>query len=245
MQGEIRQRWAMFKRHTLAPAFSLIEVLVVIAVAAVVLSLVIASLASVKKQAKLTKYSAQTQHNATLVVIYAQDNKDLYPIGHRDNKPFEDRNPFICMMDWHIALVEAGLLENSSIADPEWYAKSYFVGDTLSVAMMYDPNLMQPGNTVDPSVARVKYIGQHQVLYPSRKGMLIRRFVGDPANELTKYFCCAHPPFPTVPVASADLGLRTGKLTDFMGGEDGHPWIVDDIGVPVTTTWNGIFAQDW
>jgi hypothetical protein len=73
---------------------------------------------------------------------------------------------------------------------------------------------------------------------------MITAFMDHPDNG-TAYFCCGWPPFVQVPVVSADMGVKVGRLTDFIGAEDGDPWIVDDVGIPVISTWGGVLATDW
>ena len=71
--------------NRLRRAFTLIEVLVVVAIIALLLAILLPSLSQVREQARRTVYSSQLAQIGLGLQMYAQDSKDLFPIRGGNN----------------------------------------------------------------------------------------------------------------------------------------------------------------
>lgn len=64
-------------------AFTLIELLVVVAIIAVLVAMLLPSLAAAREQARLVVCAAQIKQVVDIVTMYANDNEEVFPAGRR------------------------------------------------------------------------------------------------------------------------------------------------------------------
>src|SRR6056297_1702893 len=118
-----------------ARGFSLIELLVVVAILMILIGLALPTLSRSRDSARLTVQMARIRDNGMLISMYADSNNGRYPIGAE--------HPEIASLHWWKPLIEAGLLDSKEQADPEWFASND--GNpryAMSFAMCYAPDRM-------------------------------------------------------------------------------------------------------
>lgn len=216
---------------SLIPGYSLIEVIVCIGVVLLLMSLALPAMKGASLQGKLTRWLALTSQHARSVMIYAEDHRGIYPISHIDAK-------YAAAM-WYIPLVTDGHFTDEVGVDPEGQRRLRYVTIWLSQCMLYDPARMLPGKTVPREEQWSVPVGQHQVPFPSSKGMMYQyRRPLEPVEAL----CCGLP-IVVAPVAFADGSAALGTRYDFNFGAEPEP-DKNGIGVPVASTWGGYRARD-
>ena len=210
---------------------SLIEMLVVLAVIAVLLGIAMPLLGRSRKAAQGAQTLAAMGQDAALVLSYAAEQR-MFPLA--------DPDPFVASYRWEHALTASGHLATPGSSDP--VAQRRYGGSliSMSVCMVYDPAKMTPGYTVPVELARSSPVGDHQIAFPSDKGMLIRLTSEAGPDRTSGSFCCTD--FVKVPIAMADGSTLVADRTQFHGGET--PVVIDQIGVPVFSTWGGYLARD-
>ncbi|MCC6428162.1 MAG: hypothetical protein IT435_15240 [Phycisphaerales bacterium] len=225
------ERLDMKAAATMRQAFSLVELLVVIGIVVVFVGLAIPSLCGVLERGQEVRSLTTTQQNAQLLLAFCGDNRDAYPIA--------DGNAGHASTYWYEPLIGQGYAADPSKFDPQGVRRFGYVTYWMSMCMVYDPDEMLPGKTVPPDEQFSTRVYQHQVVFPSYKGVMFlwRR----PTNDLES-FCCAGP-LHLFPVAFADMSVQLGTRRDFSLTDAIY---VDDnnIGSPVRTTWGGFRARD-
>ncbi len=213
-------------------AFTLVELMVVIGVIAVLVSLVLPSLGSAMAAAKLERISAVVRQDAAIIAMYADDSRDAYPLA--------GNTPGLAARFWYTILESSGHIDSAARVDPEGFRKYGGVRVFISMAMTCDPAYMRKGFThpVEDTPSRCVY--QHEVTYPSLKGLVLEMW-RDPTDPGAIAFCCAGPQV-TVPVAMSDGSMFVGSRRMFIGGDP--PVVVDGMGIPVFSTWGGCLARD-
>ncbi len=215
----------------LAKGFSLVEVLVCLGILAVLVSLILPRLSRTRALARQTISLAGVSHGAAAINIYLSDNKGIYPL--------REKNPFNAAVLWERFMEDTGYLRRATDVDPI-HAKSPGVSLVdMSVCMLYDADKMVLGQTINTDTAVSQGVGEHQVVYPSYKGLLLQRCT-DAVPGSGNCFCCVR--VIPLPVALADSSARIASRMDFEGGA--NPLIVDLIGTPVFSAWNGWKAKE-
>lgn len=220
------------KSGTTVRAFTLIELLVVIAVIAVILALFVGLLGGARKRAKTVPDIARMHHNVLAVQTYLGDYKEVFPIS--------DSRTFVAADEWYVAIKEAGIFERLCDADPDGCKEIEWPRFSMSVAMVYSPAQMVPGATVPVSAAKSSAIQLAQVIFPSQKGLMLRGLTS--WNEPSTGWCCGTP-YSKGLIGGTDGAVREMKVPDCEGGDP--LYVVDQIGVPVYSTWQGCKGIDW
>ncbi len=211
--------------------FSLIELTVVIGVILILIGLLLPSLSTVMSRGRLTQMTAVMHSNAVALHMYARDFDDLYPVA--------DAHLWRAHRLWYEPLVDVGILEQASDADPPGWRLYDGVRVYMSMCMLQRPEQMQPGKTVPPDEAMSVPVRQRQVLFPSSKGVLVQRY-GVPFVP-HDHWCCVPGQDPK-PVAMADGTVLQGRWQDFTLEDE--LYVENGIGRPVISTWGGYEARD-
>lgn len=221
------------------PGFTMVELLVVIGVIMVLIGLILPAIGASVESARTTADLATVRGNSMLIIQYANEHDDAYPIG--------GPNRCVASSHWHQPLVAEGYLSDIAAADPYSYPRWGRVTFMMSESLAADPLEFTPGFTrrchVSPSTA----IAQHLLPFPDRKGMMVKNFeregrgMGPNGVMLDRFFCCV-PPW-RVPVTFCDGSGQTGTYLDFSGGQ--RP-VTDQngIGVPIRSAWGGYTARE-
>jgi prepilin-type N-terminal cleavage/methylation domain-containing protein len=217
--------------HSRKGAFSLIEMVVVIAVLTILAGLMLPALGGAIEQSRLTRMMQQTAQDAALVTAWAHDHDDAYPIA--------EQYAIAAAHDWYKPLVSGGYLRSAREADPLTVGKNDVVAIKLSMCMVYDPKYMERGHTLPPDDAPSGEIRQYQVRFPSGKGMMLQ--VWKSPEPPYGAFCCAGP-LVEMPVAFADGSVISGTRLDFSRNTPIE--VIDMIGMPVFSTWGGVHSRD-
>jgi len=212
--------------------FTLIEALIVVAIIMILAGLSLPALSRSRDTAQLTRQAIRARDNCTLITLYADSNAERYPIG--------DSRPISAALYWWKPLIEAGLLETSDEADPEWASRhDGSPRYAMSWAMAYDANLMTLDTVVPYRDARTSPVRQSQVVYPSDKGLMWQWWVW--TGEWRGHWCCA-PITPMAPVVMADLSAEVGRWPDYVAG--GQLVRREGVGGPIESTWGGVRGRD-
>jgi prepilin-type N-terminal cleavage/methylation domain-containing protein len=104
------------------PAFTLIELLTVIAIISILAALLLPSLASAKERARRTTCTSNLRQFLLTITLYADDNLDRVPSGQSDNSnPEDNHTPVIATNTRDILIHYAGsprILECPGLRNP-------------------------------------------------------------------------------------------------------------------------------
>ncbi|MCE7974096.1 MAG: prepilin-type N-terminal cleavage/methylation domain-containing protein [Leptolyngbya sp. PLA1] len=223
-------------RHTRPrpTGFTLVELVVVVGVVAMLVSFFIPALAKAAESGRRTQDAATARQNVALVAMYASDHKDMHPIA-------ADR-AFAAALRWYEPLVTGGYVNVAADVDPRISRKNGGITMVLSVCMTLDPEMMIPGRTMPPTVARATGVRMTSIPYPSSKGQIIKASSdGTTPQEGGRYYCCAGPPWKTA-IAMCDGSAVTADAWELNGGLP--PLIIDQVGSPAYSSWGGFLARD-
>jgi type II secretory pathway pseudopilin PulG len=212
-------------------AFTLVELVMVIGVLVVLLGIALPVIGRSRDRAKETASLAAMGNDAAIVQNYCSENRGVFPIAHA--------NAFTASERWEHALTTTGHLPSPQSADPVGSRGLPGSLVDLSVCLVYDADRMVQGYTLPMDQAASTPVADHQVLYPSDKGMLIKRCL-DAIPNSGNCFCCAR--VIRVPIAMVDGSVLVGARTQFAGGA--APVVIDGIGTPVYSSWGGFRAKD-
>lgn len=216
-------------------AFTLVELLVVIGVLAILVGVLLPTLRQTSYNAKATRSATVLQQNAHLLVLYARDWKDVYPIASPNASTSGHR--------YYEALVSAGLLPTSKAADPDGFSKLDECSFIMSFALVFDPALMVRGNTVPVENMTSVRVRLDQVVFPASKGV-ISQFIVWYANEEPSLWAGGKPYPAPVQFADGSGIIATWQQFKCERGTSGGIYLENVIGVPVISTWTGYQGQD-
>lgn len=172
------------------------------------------------------------QH-AALVDLYLSASDETYPV----------QSPLLAQSEllWYLPLASLGL-EFDGTADASRSPSSRFM---LSACVLYHPDLMIVGQTesVPWEERRVFPQRRSSVHFPASKGLLWQPLRdrdhgrGPPDNA----WCCL-PSSPPGPIAFVDGSGAIARWSDLL--PTGELYIENEIGFPVTRTWDGVRGRD-
>ncbi|MBK9188120.1 MAG: prepilin-type N-terminal cleavage/methylation domain-containing protein [Phycisphaerales bacterium] len=223
-----RQCLCLYRR-----GFTIIELMVVLGVVLVLVSMFVPTIAKSIEEARNTRDAAQLRQNVTLVDLYCNDQKGIYPI--------ESSEPADSVWRWYVPLRAIDLVTSEADVDPWGWRVRGAVRFTISFSMIERPETFRPGNVPPLESRRTSPIRQDQVFFPSDKGVMLRSWNGisDPQNG-GNMFCCG--PRWRTPISMADgSGLTTDYLT--LSGNV-HPLVINLVGMPIVSTWGGCQGRD-
>lgn len=213
--------------------FTLVELVVTMGVVLVLLGIALPAAGGSIAHARLTRNIVQVRQDLTLISTYSNDHKDVYPIAH----PLA----LISAYYWYRPLEKLQYISNPSAVDPAGVRKAGGVTLMMSMCMVRNTREMQPGWTVPEEVAGSAPVYQHQVTYPSAKGLMVQLFDRWTPDPSYGFFCCSGKPWRAA-AGFADGSATSGTRFDFSGG---HPiTLKDGVGIPIFSTWGGYLARD-
>lgn len=231
-------------RTTRPNAFSLVELLAVIAVAAVVLSLLLPSLAGAKLSAQQTASLAATRQLLAATELYTQQSAGFFPYLYTPTDPDTPPAEFSWMDPrwhsyfrtharyWPTALVRAGLIERAQVMTPESIAAlEKSAGPDVTTTLKFfthaaaaTPEFWRPGQ---PPNTFAVFRGQRRadVRYPSSKGLTL---------DVELFRAGFHPAVGWADGSASSRPIEDAGLARSFGAYD---W-------KVTTTDNGVLGRD-
>ncbi len=232
-------RWAMCTRESRPiRAFSLIELVIVIGIVMILIGLMAPTLGRAMSQAKLTRDVSLVRQHAATIAMYAGDYKDAHPY------PYDlTGHLYRVAGDWALPMIESGHFESVAEVDPDTLDGRLF-SYMMSIAMVFDANLMRPGQVPPLAAQRAAPTRVHHVLFPSSKGLTFRQHDGVSLGlgGINGFCCAASPPHWRAPVSFSDGSATSGTLLDFLGVST--LYMEDSIGGPVYSTWFGVRGRD-
>lgn len=222
--------------------FTIIELLVAIAIVVVVISLTVVGLSRTRKSAAMTKDLALIRQNAAATLMYTVDFKETFPIIGNSS--------FDVMYWWYECLIASGHVSDLRAIDPQYkgppeHSRSRFeFTRTASTAQQY----FVPESAESCPPYHLAAQRTSTIAFPSQKGMMVRAWNGDypyrtPSHlqyqlNLEKFFGNTR-----APIAAMDGGGRIDARAKMVGG---NPEIVIKyMGVPLFSTWGGLSGVDW
>lgn len=219
-------------RRARGRGFSLPELMVVLGVIAILFSLLVPTLRGARQEARLTRLGAEIQQIAMAVNMYCDQSREAYPLA-------DPLNTSKSSQEYWRPLRALDLLDEAGAT----LAAERF---GISLATMYNPEWMVYGQTrpEEPWDHPPQRIYRRQMVYPALKGLLFPQFEGIiPVGSIgpVSAWCCI-PGSPSGFIAMGDGSAIRGTWEEFL--PEGEMIIVDMIGMPVWTTWNGIRGRD-
>jgi hypothetical protein len=216
--------------------------MLIIGLIAILLSLVLPLLASMHDGASNTRSLSQVRQNAALLSLYAADYDGVFPLWNE--------NPVACSLFWNVPIVAAGYATSTAELDPSPACRELRGRQTeagvfdmttyaMSMCLVYDPDLMVRGHTVPVGSRSWRAVPTRDasILFPAGKGVMYQGWIESSRHRTN--WCCVDTPLGVV--AMADGSALAGEWTDFLVGE---LVVVDGIGVPVKSTWDGVRGRD-
>ncbi len=227
------------RQPTSRPAFTLIELAIVIGIIGVVVALAAPTWKQVRHQARIVAGMAATEQSGAMLLMYLQDNKEHFPLA----KPLM----LDAMFNWWQPLVASGHFDSQRDVDPEMVDFAGYPGVIMSGAMACDREIMVPGRTMPNNRAPTTQIRLPDVAMPDRLGMLLRYY--QPMHGVTVggfEWCCAHhggQAYQHVgPVVFADGSAVAGHWWQF--APYGEIVLENGFGAPAFTPWFGVRGRD-
>jgi hypothetical protein len=222
--------------------FTLLEVLVMVATVALLLSLTLPMLARSRDQARQTADTAVVRNSATVTLVYANDFKEAFP--------FFGTSPFDIVKWWYECLLYTGHIQTRQQIDPlckdppEWTITRF----QFTMCTSINARFMQRG---DPLVSHDRNFESQRlgsVAFPSQKGMIVRGWTGrnifdDSPDASALVDMGSFWGMTPCPLAAFDGSATLRRRAQLLGG---NPEIVrNSIGRPFYSTWGGLGGIDW
>lgn len=237
MRARVHRGWGVSRpgfAGGIIPAFTLIEMMVVLGIVTVIIGLTLPALGASRERAARVALGVRVRENAVAIQAYVHDHKGMYPVADRFAVPSSTR--------WYRALTPQGYVPNSRSVDPHGFRAFGENRIRLSLCMLMPWEKMVPGNVERGDAPLSTQTYDHWVTYPSGKGLLIPQCSGPlpPQDPRGRCFCCVDPV--VEPVAFADTSTALVTRLDLIGGDP--PVIIGLIGYPVWSTWGGYRGRD-
>ncbi len=251
------------KRPSRSPAFTLVELLAVLAVVAVLLAILLPALSGVWASARLNAHRSNMRECLNSISMYAENFGSHFPFMGVVGRPelgveeFNDLEPPGWGMSynaayfaahsfhWPTALVRAGFpVEQVADPDPERrealaerYGNNGLLGSDyfLTHAAVAAPQYWLPGPVPDPTPGIFKPMRTDQLRFPSAKGLLLAMRLGayDTTNEKRETW---------ILVGMGDYSVSRRENPAF-APLDQRPYAAFDF--PVLTTERGFEGRDF
>ena len=213
------------------PAFTLIELVVVLGVVMILVGMLLPSMAGAMTAAKLARSSAALKQCSDLIAVYVNDNRETYPLAHPRLFPAAAR--------WYDALIAGDYVSSEEEVDRYGMQRDGEVRYALSMCMLYDYRMMRPGRTVPISEAVSSAVKLSDVTFPSQKGQMWQWWIN--FGPVETFWCCTQWR-PTGPVGMADGSIIAAEYTEFRLAPPYEDW--SQMGFPVQSTWEGSRGRD-
>lgn len=219
-------------------AFTIIELMIVIAIIMVLMGILVPTMGKVRAGAKATSRLAGVKQSTVLILAYISDYRDTFPILYPGGNPLAETREF------YKALINSGAISNKQELDPvgwkEMKARGFDEIDLVySMCLVYDPEFMVRGLTLPGDERKSRPVRMAEVAMPDKKGAMWVTQVFD--GSRVGGWCCV-PGSPKGPV-----GFIDGSAGDYFALEllpDQTLYLENEIGSPVHTTWGGAKGRD-
>lgn len=242
-------------------AFTLIEVLVSIAVIAVLIGILLPALSWARVRGTMTRSQSLARQLVAGVSLYSNDSRDAFPYFGTPGDPwgpmvvrghdFGPRRTYFRSLSWYWAsLVVPEYLSPRAAVEPPWMAQSlrgggYTEGIVRSSFAMTDTAFAAPeywrGVNAPEDLSLLRATSCRDVLFPSSKGLLVDLFNGVFSSRGKVG-------------SSSDLGKASVAWADGSGSKRSWPQVPADSeavarpfgshGWPIMDTPNGLAGRD-
>lgn len=197
----------------------------------ILIGLLLPSLVGARDRARLSADLARYRQIASLMSLYAEDARGVYPVSG----PIA----FDASWRWGEAMMAAGLVTEPAHLDPRW-TPGKVMNTVMTAAALADPSVFDRSSTVTSLLeVATRGVRAHEMLFPARKGFLFESqvFYGVAQGK----WCCLSVR-PIGPVGMVDGSARSGPYGEFLVTPTTE--IRGDLGFPIWSTWDGARGID-
>lgn len=226
--------------NRLSPAFSIIELVIVIGVIVVLIGILLPTLSGSKASAAETAQASNLRQVGVLIDLYTENWDGIYPFADMRTSWYpsyvtrEEAFALGLGRFWETALIDAGMISEHEFDELYYASEAYH-----TVAMYTDPRVMTP-TTIPPwPEHRNTPVRTSWATYPAQKGLLGVSRV--PVAGGMVFWTFGVPDGPRAPIIFADGSHARLRSSDLREPE--YP-MIDIWGVPIAWTWHGIKGRD-
>jgi prepilin-type N-terminal cleavage/methylation domain-containing protein len=217
-----------------ASGFSIIELVVVIAIVLILIGIAIPTLAKVVGSSKRTRRGVATQQILVSLGAYANDFQEVYPVADKEVSSQ-------AAIGYHQPLTDGGYFASIAEMDPDGVRGSGWLTIFLSETVVCSDQSMLPTNPVPTEDRRTLAVRHSRVAFPSQKGVLSSSWVRAASPAAVGYWCCG-PGQPEAPVGFADGSVSVHAWSELV--PNGQHQALNGVGSPVISTWFGFRGKD-